>query len=109
MGRTDGGPQPEPRSYQIDWRDLAATTAWDAVRELLLPLPWLIGSLILAEQRLYPLALIASFVFFLTGLRVVHAAAGDRFGHVRLQPDNAGVDACRAMEPSAASSALPQR
>ena len=74
MGRTDGGPQPEPRSYQIDWRDLAATTAWDAVRELLLPLPWLIGSLILAEQRLYPLALIASFVFFLTGLRVVHGA-----------------------------------
>lgn len=74
MGRTEGDPQPDTRSYQIDWRDLAATTPSDAVRELLLPVPWLIGSLILAEHRLYPLALIASFVFFLTGLRVVHGA-----------------------------------
>jgi fatty acid desaturase len=39
-----------------------------------LPAPWLVGSLILAECGLYPLALIASFVFFLTGLRVVHGA-----------------------------------
>jgi fatty acid desaturase len=74
MGRTENRAPPRPRSYQIDWRDLAATTPSDAVRELLLPLPWLVGSLILAEYRLYPLALIASFVFFLTGLRVVHGA-----------------------------------
>ena len=74
MGRTENGAPPQSRSYQIDWRDLAATTPSDAVRELLLPLPWLVGSLILAEYRLYPLALIASFVFFLTGLRVVHGA-----------------------------------
>src|SRR5947207_2110621 len=74
MGRTAVDPQPEPRSYQIAWRDLAATTPWDAVRELLLPIPWLVGSLILAESRLYPLALIASFLFFLTGLRVAHGA-----------------------------------
>ena len=74
MSRTEGDPQPDLRSYQIDWRDLAATTPRDAVRELLLPAPWLAGSLILAEYGLYPLALIASFVFFLTGLRVVHGA-----------------------------------
>jgi fatty acid desaturase len=74
MGRTEGDPQPDTRSYQIDWRDLAAATPRDAVRELLLPAPWLAGSLILAEYGLYPLALIASFVFFLTGLRVVHGA-----------------------------------
>src|SRR5437868_11977022 len=74
MGRTAVDPQPEPRSYRIAWRDLAATTPWDAVRELLLPIPWLVGSLILAESRLYPLALIASFLFFLTGLRVAHGA-----------------------------------
>ena len=74
MGRTAVDPQPEPRSYRIAWRDLAATTPWDAVRELLLPIPWLVGSLILAESRLYLLALIASFLFFLTGLRVAHGA-----------------------------------
>ena len=67
MDKTDVNPQPASRSYQIPWRDLAATTPWDAVRELLLPIPWLAGSLILAEYRLYPLALIASFIFFLTG------------------------------------------
>ena len=39
-------------------------TPSDAVRELLLPLPWLAGSLILAEHGLYPLALIALFVLF---------------------------------------------
>src|SRR5436305_13293124 len=74
MDRTDVNPLPAAGSYQIDWRDLATTTPYDAVRELLLPLPWLVGSLILAEYRLYPLALIVSFVFFLTGLRVVHGA-----------------------------------
>src|SRR5436305_3930954 len=74
MDRTDVNPLPAAGSYQIDWRDLAATTPSDAVRELLLPLPWFAGSLILAEHRLYPLALIASFVFFLTGLRVAHGA-----------------------------------
>src|SRR5438105_3886404 len=74
MDRTDVNPLPAAGSYQIDWRDLAATTPSDAVRELLLPLPWFAGSLILAEYRLYPLALIASFVFFLTGLRVAHGA-----------------------------------
>jgi fatty acid desaturase len=64
----------DAREYQIAWRDLAKTTPFDAVRELLLPLPWLAGSLILAEWHFYPLALALSFVFFLTGLRVVHGA-----------------------------------
>jgi hypothetical protein len=63
----------------IEWRDLAATTPADAIRELLLPAPWLFGSLILAAQELYPLALTASFVFFLTGLRVVHGAFNTRW------------------------------
>ena len=44
------------------------------MRELLLPLPWLAGSLVMAHCGLYPLALGLSFVFFLTGLRIVHGA-----------------------------------
>src|SRR5947208_16956638 len=74
MGSTIHGAPPGSRPYPIEWRDLAATSPADAIRELLLPAPWLFGSLILAAQELYPLALTASFVFFLTGLRVVHGA-----------------------------------
>ena len=74
MGSTIDGAPPGSRPDPIEWRDLAATTPADAIRELLLPAPWLFGSLILAAQELYPLALTASFVFFLTGLRVVHGA-----------------------------------
>src|SRR5205823_8562069 len=74
MGSTIDGAPPGSRPYPIEWRDLAAATPADAIRELLLPAPWLFGSLILAAQELYPLALTASFVFFLTGLRVVHGA-----------------------------------
>ena len=70
MSQSEG----DARDYQIAWRDLAKTTPVDAVRELLLPMPWLAGSLILADWQLYPLALPLSFVFFLTGLRIVHGA-----------------------------------
>ena len=74
MGSTKAGARPSFRPDLVQWRDLAAATPADAIRELLLPLPWLAGSLILAEFELYPPALLASFVFFLTGLRVVHGA-----------------------------------
>jgi hypothetical protein len=30
------------------WRDLVALGRWEVAKELLLPLPWLIGSLVLA-------------------------------------------------------------
>ena len=39
------------------WRDLAALAPWEAAKELLLPLPWLAASLVLAGHDLYPLAL----------------------------------------------------
>jgi fatty acid desaturase len=74
MASSTDGAQPVSRISPVEWRDLAATTPSDAIRELLLPVPWLFGSLILAAQEFYPLALTASFVFFLTGLRVVHGA-----------------------------------
>lgn len=74
MSSTIDGAPPGFRPCPIEWHDLAATTPTDAIRELLLPAPWLFGSLILAVEEFYPLALAASFVFFLTGLRVVHGA-----------------------------------
>ncbi len=58
----------------VAWRDLVPLRRREIVAELLLPVPWLALSLALAHFRLYPLALAASFVFFLTGLRVVHNA-----------------------------------
>jgi hypothetical protein len=46
----------------------------EVVYELLLPVSWLTLSLALAHHRLFLPALLASFVFFLTGLRQVHNA-----------------------------------
>src|ERR1700721_2296051 len=56
----------------VAWRDLVPISRWEAVKEVLLPLPWLAGSLALAACGIYPAALALSFVFFLTGLRLNH-------------------------------------
>jgi hypothetical protein len=61
----------------VPWRDLVPVSRLEVARELLLPLPWLAGSLALAQHELYAPALGLSFVFFLTGLRVVHNAYRD--------------------------------
>ena len=45
---------------------------FDVAHEL--TLPWLLAALAAAHWRVYPLALLASFMFFLTGLRQVHNA-----------------------------------
>ena len=58
----------------VAWRDLVALRPAEVGRELLLPVPWLAGSLAAAGCGLYPLALVLSFVFFLAGLRIVHGA-----------------------------------
>jgi fatty acid desaturase len=65
-------------------RDLVALRPLEVVRELVLPLPWLAGSLVIADWGLYPLALGLSFVFFLTGLRIVHGAFHRALGLPRL-------------------------
>src|ERR1051326_645988 len=72
MPADDGLPSAALR--QIVWRDLVALRPAVVARELLLPLPWLSGSLIAAAYGLYPVALAFSFVFFLAGLRIVHGA-----------------------------------
>lgn len=64
----------DSRLRAVQWRDLTDLGPAEIARELLLPVPWLALSLGFAAWRLYPLALFASFFFFLTGLRVAHDA-----------------------------------
>lgn len=69
----------DPRVRGVEWRDLVALSRWEVVRELCLPVPWFGASLLLAGLAwswpvLFLPALGCSFVFFLTGLRVVHNA-----------------------------------
>ncbi len=64
----------DPRLQSLAWRDLARVNRGQVAAELLLSLPWLAGSLVLASAGLYLPALAASFVFFLAGLRQVHGA-----------------------------------
>ncbi len=56
------------------WHDLVPLTRREIFIELLLPLPWLIASLAAAGSGHYWPALGLSFIFFLTGLRLVHNA-----------------------------------
>lgn len=66
------------RVRNVQWRDLVRPTGVQIVNELLLIFPWLSASLVfahLANTRhwlWYAPAMLCSFVFFLTGLRVVH-------------------------------------
>jgi fatty acid desaturase len=64
----------DPRLRAVPWQDLVGLRRREIAHELVLSLPWLIASLLAAQRALYPLALIASFMFFLTGLRQVHNA-----------------------------------
>lgn len=64
----------------VEWRDLITMRPRDGVVECLHPVPWLVGSWLLAEVRLWPLAVIASFVFFLTALRLNHEAIHGNLG-----------------------------
>jgi fatty acid desaturase len=64
----------DPRVRAVPWKDLTELSRLEIARELLLSLPWLALSLYLAGRGLYPVALVASFLFFLTGLRQAHDA-----------------------------------
>lgn len=74
----------DPRVRSVEWRDLLRLSQWEIVKELLLVVPWLAMSLILASNELYLLALPFSFIFFLCGLRVVHNAYHYAMGIPRL-------------------------
>jgi fatty acid desaturase len=58
----------------VEWRDLLHLGRWEIAHEITLSLPWLAASWLAAGHAQYPLALGASFMFFLTGLRQVHNA-----------------------------------
>lgn len=64
----------DERLKAISWRDLVPLTRTEVIAELLLSSPWLLVSLLLAYLHLYLLALVASFIFFLAGLRQTHNA-----------------------------------
>jgi len=62
------------RRAGIEWRDLAALTRLEIVRELSLPL-FALGLAVLAgTTRCWPLLVLASALMFMTGLRVTHGA-----------------------------------
>jgi len=58
----------------IPWRDLLRLTRVEVVWELMLPLPWLLGSLVFYQAGHWVLGAVCSFYFFLTGLRQSHGA-----------------------------------
>jgi fatty acid desaturase len=64
----------DPRVRSVEWKDLLALSRWEIVKELLLCMPWLSVSLVLAYHGYYFFALGFSFILFLCGLRVVHNA-----------------------------------
>jgi len=64
----------DPRLASVSWRDLVGVTRVEVAGELLLPAVWLAASLYAASLHWYIAALPLSFIFFLTGLRIVHNA-----------------------------------
>lgn len=67
----------DPRVRGIPWRDLRRLCWHEVVRELLIWSPWLLLSWVFASWALttwgwWVAALACSFVFFLTGLRLIH-------------------------------------
>jgi fatty acid desaturase len=64
----------DARVRSVQWRDLTHLSRLEVIAELIMPVPWLLASLYLAQAGWYIPALGFSFVFFLTGLRLVHGA-----------------------------------
>jgi fatty acid desaturase len=70
----------DSRIRGVGWRDLVRVNFFEMVREPLLPASWLAASLLAAAFGHYLIALGLSFVFFLTGLRLVHNAYHSALG-----------------------------
>lgn len=64
----------------VRWHDLAVMTPADTLRELAHPLPWLLVSLALYASPFWPAGFLASFMFFLTALRLNHEAIHGNLG-----------------------------
>ncbi|MFL9841807.1 fatty acid desaturase [Sphingomonas sp. ST-64] len=70
----------DPALRRVIWRDLVAMRPRDGLVECLHPLPWLALSLTAAAFGIWPLAALASFLFFLTALRLNHEAIHHNLG-----------------------------
>lgn len=68
------------RIGKVEWRDLVEMRRRDGLVECLHPLPWLAVSWGLAAAGIWPLAAAASFMFFLTALRLNHEAIHGNLG-----------------------------
>ena len=71
------------RLGKVQWRDLVGMRPRDGLIECLHPLPWLAASWGLAAMGLWPLAAAASFMFFLTALRLNHEAIHGNLGFTK--------------------------
>ena len=79
----------------VQWKDLLQLGRGQVAGELLLSLPWLLASWLLAGSGRYVAALACSFMFFLTGLRQAHNAFHGSLGLSRAATD--GVMAALSM------------
>jgi len=77
----------DPRLRLVMWRDLVSVTPLEILWELLLPVAWLSASLVFAARGYYLIAVGLSFMFFLTGLRLVHNAFHSALGLSRRATD----------------------
>lgn len=77
----------DPRLRAVGWRDLVHVTSLEVLLEPMLPAAWLAASLLTAAYGHYVTALGFSFVFFLTGLRLIHNAFHSSLGLSRRATD----------------------
>jgi len=70
----------DPRLRAVGWRDLVRVTPFEILLEPVLPAAWLGASFLMAAYGHYVLALGLSFMFFLTGLRLIHNAFHSSLG-----------------------------
>src|SRR4051812_47691825 len=77
----------DPRIRSVHWRDLVSVSRGEILWELMLPMLWFAGSLIAVASGHVAIALGLSFMFFLTGLRIVHNAFHNALGIPRPATD----------------------
>jgi fatty acid desaturase len=77
----------DSRLRAVRWRDLVGVTPFEILLEPLLPGAWLAASLLTAAYGHYIIAFGLSFVFFLTGLRLIHNAFHSALGLSRRATD----------------------
>lgn len=78
---------PDQLRHGVPWRDLVRYRAWETAKELCLPLPWLALFVYCVHGGYIGVALLCSFYFFLTSLRLSHNAFHYALGLPRFATD----------------------